>query len=130
MSAERSLVGGLDCASLSIGNVLEDGASLDKGILPSREQGVVEKVGLRPFNHFHSLIVDSVPHDIDKEAGVMTNVVLRLNYKLLESSHKVLDGLLALLKGKETFFCVSPDVWGLEGLLELIGKLVEGVDCI
>jgi len=35
LSTKGALVGGLDSASLSIGNVLEDGAGLDKGTFPS-----------------------------------------------------------------------------------------------
>jgi len=57
---------------------------------------------------------------------VVSNIVLGLNYELLESSHEILDCLFALLKGKEMFFCVSSDVRGLKCLLELVCELIEG----
>jgi len=56
----------------------------------------------------------------------VADVILRLDYKLLKSSHEILDCLLSLPKGEEAFLCVSSDVWGLKRLFELIRKLVEG----
>ena len=56
----------------------------------------------------------------------MTNIVLSLDYELLESSHKVLDCFFSLLEGKETLFGIASNVRGLEHLLELFSELVEG----
>ena len=93
-----------------IGDVLEDCACLDKGTLPGGERGIVEQVGLGPLNHFYNLVVDTVPHDVDEEVRVVAYIILSLDHELLESSHKVLNCLLSLLKGEEAFFCISSDI--------------------
>ena len=84
-------------------------------------------MGLGPLNHSHGFVVNSIVHNVDQEMQMMTNIVLGLDNKLLESSHEVLDCFFALFKGKETLFCNASDVRGLEHFLELFSELVKSV---